>query len=88
MSLFKKNMKELSTFFHVAINGSVHAFDQDLRRFAEHPTFSYHVCYQSPSEEDRKHPYFEKKGSLIYLGYNRLYRIKKQIFISVDRSHL
>jgi nitric oxide dioxygenase len=50
------------TFIHAAINGNVHAFDQDLRRLAEHPAFSYHVCYQSPSEEDRKHPYFGKEG--------------------------
>ncbi|OAT73966.1 NO-inducible flavohemoprotein [Parageobacillus thermoglucosidasius] len=51
-----------TTFIHAAVNGNVHAFDQELRRLAEHPAFSYHVCYQSPSVEDRKHPYFGKEG--------------------------
>jgi nitric oxide dioxygenase len=61
-TLVSRQPKRQVTFIHAAINGNVHAFDQELRRLAEYPAFSYHVCYQSPSEKDRQHPYFGKEG--------------------------
>ncbi|NNU84523.1 NO-inducible flavohemoprotein [Geobacillus sp. BMUD] len=53
-----------ATFIHAAINGRVHAFDEELRMLAERPSFCYHICYESPSDEDRRHPHFGKEGRI------------------------
>ncbi|OKO94078.1 NO-inducible flavohemoprotein [Geobacillus proteiniphilus] len=53
-----------ATFIHAAINSRVHAFDEELRMLAERPSFSYHICYESPSDEDRRHPHFGKEGRI------------------------
>ncbi|WKA48992.1 NO-inducible flavohemoprotein [Geobacillus zalihae] len=53
-----------AAFLHAALNGRVHAFDEELRMLAERPSFSYHICYESPSDEDRRHPYFGKEGRI------------------------
>ncbi|ADI26799.1 NO-inducible flavohemoprotein [Geobacillus sp. C56-T3] len=53
-----------AAFLHAALNGRVHAFDEELRMLAERPSFSYHICYESPSDEDRLHPHFGKEGRI------------------------
>ncbi|ADU94109.1 NO-inducible flavohemoprotein [Geobacillus sp. Y412MC52] len=53
-----------AAFLHAALNGRVHAFDKELRMLAERPSFSYHICYESPSDEDRRHPHFGKEGRI------------------------
>ncbi|AMQ20546.1 NO-inducible flavohemoprotein [Geobacillus sp. JS12] len=53
-----------AAFLHAALNGRVHAFDEELRMLAERPSFSYHICYESPSDEDRRHPHFCKEGRI------------------------
>ncbi|EPR28110.1 MULTISPECIES: NO-inducible flavohemoprotein [Geobacillus] len=53
-----------AAFLHAALNGRVHAFDEELRMLAERPSFSYHICYESPSDEDRRHPHFGKEGRI------------------------
>ncbi|WP_025950606.1 NO-inducible flavohemoprotein [Geobacillus thermocatenulatus] len=53
-----------ATFLHAALNGRVHAFDEELQMLAERPSFSYHICYESPSDEDRRHPHFGKEGRI------------------------
>ncbi|WP_339264584.1 NO-inducible flavohemoprotein [Geobacillus sp. FSL K6-3411] len=52
------------TFLQAALNGRVQAFDQELQTLAKNPVFSYHICYESPSDEDRKHPHFSKEGRI------------------------
>ncbi|EJY54676.1 putative serine protein kinase, PrkA [Alicyclobacillus hesperidum URH17-3-68] len=49
-------------YIHSAIEGSVHAFDQQLRELAQQPNFSYHVVYERPQGEDERHPHFAKSG--------------------------
>ncbi|BBW96193.1 NO-inducible flavohemoprotein [Geobacillus icigianus] len=53
-----------TTFLQAALNGRVQAFNQELRALAENPAFSYYVCYEFPSDEDRKHPHFRKEGRI------------------------
>ncbi|AEV19324.1 Flavohemoglobin [Geobacillus thermoleovorans CCB_US3_UF5] len=53
-----------AAFLHAALNGRVHAFDKELRMLAERPSFSYRICYESPSDEDRRHPHFGKEGRI------------------------
>ncbi|PJW13892.1 NO-inducible flavohemoprotein [Geobacillus sp. Manikaran-105] len=53
-----------AAFLHAALNGRVHAFDEELRMLAERPSFSYHICYESPSDEDCRHPHFGKEGRI------------------------
>ncbi|AGT32052.1 dihydropteridine reductase [Geobacillus genomosp. 3] len=52
------------TFLQAALNGRVQAFDEELRTLAERPSFAYYLCYESPSEDDRRHPHFSKEGRI------------------------
>jgi nitric oxide dioxygenase len=52
------------TFLQAALNGRVQAFDEELRTLAKRPSFAYHLCYDSPSEDDRRHPHFGKEGRI------------------------
>ncbi|WP_027409345.1 NO-inducible flavohemoprotein [Anoxybacteroides tepidamans] len=62
-TLAAKQPERKVTFIHAAVNGEVHAFDSHLVRLAEEKeALRYYVCYQSPSDTDRRHPHFAKEG--------------------------
>ncbi|TMW71908.1 NO-inducible flavohemoprotein [Alteribacter natronophilus] len=51
------------TFITAAKSGDVHAMDEHLRSTEQNCEFvKYAVCYENPSEEDRKHPNLAKTG--------------------------
>ncbi|MBA2875808.1 NO-inducible flavohemoprotein [Thermaerobacillus caldiproteolyticus] len=80
-TLVERQPKRNVTFIHAAINGNVHAFDGHMRRLAEqHPTLSYYVCYQSPSDKDRQNPYFAKEGFIDWPWLQSVVHEKKANF--------
>ncbi|MBH8602894.1 MULTISPECIES: NO-inducible flavohemoprotein [unclassified Thermoactinomyces] len=53
------------TFIHAALNSRVHAMKDHLRNLAEqHDNIRYFVCYEQPSDEDRRLKNFDKEGYL------------------------
>jgi len=62
-TLVTKQPERKATFIHAAINGNVHAFDAELAKLTnEHESLSYYICYESPTDTDRKNPHFAKEG--------------------------
>lgn len=50
-------------FVHAAINGSLHAFHREVQQVVQkHESFRYYVCYESPTEDDRRHGSFDKEA--------------------------
>ncbi|MGG1686284.1 NO-inducible flavohemoprotein [Pseudalkalibacillus sp. NRS-1564] len=50
-----------TTFVHAALNGNVHAFDEELKTL-NHPSMDYFVCYESPTKEDSMKNSYQKEG--------------------------
>ncbi len=50
-----------TTFIHASLNGSVHAFQEEVSSL-NHPSLEYFVCYESPTQEDHNNRIFHKEG--------------------------
>lgn len=50
-----------TTFIHAAINGDVHAFDEEVREL-NHSSLNFYTCYESPTSEDQSRGKFNKEG--------------------------
>lgn len=51
------------TYIHAAINGDVHAFQEEVETLAKsHPNLTYKVVYETPTENDQVQRKFNKSG--------------------------
>lgn len=62
-TLLQEQPEHPVTYVHAAIHGGLHALQEDLNTLAEtNSNLRYHVVYEKPSEDDKKHAYFSKEG--------------------------
>ncbi|MGA9174241.1 MAG: NO-inducible flavohemoprotein [Thermoactinomyces sp.] len=62
-TLVEQNHGAPITFIHAAQNSRVHAMKDHLRQTAaEHANVNYYVCYDKPTDEDRRQGNFDKEG--------------------------
>ncbi|MBN8208383.1 NO-inducible flavohemoprotein [Bacillus sp. NTK071] len=54
-----------TTFIHASLNGSVHAFHEEVTNL-KHPSLNYFVCYESPTQEDLNNRTYHKEGFVDY----------------------
>lgn len=57
------------TYIHAAINGRHHAMKEHVARLAsQNGNIQSFVCYESPTEEDRRDQSFDKEGFIDRYG--------------------
>ncbi len=63
LSMLKSSLDQNreTTFIHAALNGNVHAFHNEVNAI-NHPSLKYHLCYESPTQEDRNRGKYDKVG--------------------------
>ncbi|WP_231597566.1 hypothetical protein [Bacillus sp. SA1-12] len=53
------------TFIHATKNSRTHAFKEQVKQLKNnHPNIKSNVCYDSPTEEDKKSHHYDKEGFL------------------------
>ncbi|WP_078555601.1 NO-inducible flavohemoprotein [Bacillus alkalicellulosilyticus] len=62
-TLAQKEPNRVVTYIHAAINGSLQAFDQEVREAVEgNDNYNYYLCLESPTDEDKQANKHQQEG--------------------------